>query len=544
MANRLEFSSSIDSSGYARGIRDMEVMSATAGNRMATALNGTTAGYRMGQGSAAGMGGRGGVIGETVVLFREMGRGNYSRIPGSITILAQRMGVLKYFMDGTAEASIKFAQATELAALRAQNLAKWAAEEAAATRLAYEAKDSDVIVTLAQVDADEAAAVAARVNAEAMREQAAAANLAAASAKAGVGPLGILTGILIGLAAGFYAAYKQSKALIDKLSGFKVPDFEPKYIPQHLQAVNRITEEWKAIGKEVESVTEKYNSVSEAAKRTANETKTQYEHLRRMNDLSNSTDKDKAARRLEIDNAERQVELANKIKEQADLVREGNAAQARADGITVTSKERDENIIERNKAMYDAANEAAKKIEESKMEGTFGMNGRDIFRAYNIATDSGVSTSDLDAAEKQVFEDRAKWKKAYETSIDQMAANDETRKTQEQLTKKAGESLAEASKTSLEIVEMRKANAIAGQNESEESASKLAQRTVRSGSIGGSSDSLVKVGNFLGSARGQIETLAAEHVRIARETLGHIKTIARNTAPRSAPPGEHHYPIH
>jgi len=40
-----------------------------------------------------------GAIGELIVIFREIGRGNWSRVPGSISILAQRMGVLRYVLN-------------------------------------------------------------------------------------------------------------------------------------------------------------------------------------------------------------------------------------------------------------------------------------------------------------------------------------------------------------------------------------------------------------------------------------------------------------
>lgn len=50
-----------------------------------------------------------------------------------------------------------------------------------------------------------------------------------------------------------------------------------------------------------------------------------------------------------------------------------------------------------------------------------------------------------------------------------------------------------------------------------------AKKSVGRGLPGG--DSLVSAGNFLGTARSGIENLAAEHVRIAREQLGHLRSI-------------------
>lgn len=57
------------------------------------------------------------------------------------------------------------------------------------------------------------------------------------------------------------------------------------------------------------------------------------------------------------------------------------------------------------------------------------------------------------------------------------------------------------------------------------------------------SDALVRVGNFLGSGRGQIESIAIEHVKIARQQLSALHSIATNTA-KAKTPGENHYPVH
>lgn len=59
-------------------------------------------------------------------------------------------------------------------------------------------------------------------------------------------------------------------------------------------------------------------------------------------------------------------------------------------------------------------------------------------------------------------------------------------------------------------------------------------------------DALVRTGNFLGSAKGQIDNLAVEANRLARQQLAGINQIARNTLPlsRSKPPGSSEYPTH
>src|SRR6266516_566507 len=40
-----------------------------------------------------------GAIRETLVLLREIGRGNWSRVPGSFSILVQQLGLLRFLMN-------------------------------------------------------------------------------------------------------------------------------------------------------------------------------------------------------------------------------------------------------------------------------------------------------------------------------------------------------------------------------------------------------------------------------------------------------------
>ena len=96
-------------------------------------------------------------------------------------------------------------------------------------------------------------------------------------------------------------------------------------------------------------------------------------------------------------------------------------------------------------------------------------DGRDIFRAYNAATDSGVSTDDLNKAEDQVMKDRATYKKSYEESVDRAHDNDVIRAPAEDAAKEAGAAFTKAATIGLEIPEMEKNNKQAGADESAES---------------------------------------------------------------------------
>lgn len=64
-------------------------------------------------------------------------------------------------------------------------------------------------------------------------------------------------------------------------------------------------------------------------------------------------------------------------------------------------------------------------------------------------------------------------------------------------------------------------------------------------------DSLISTGNFLGTAKGKIESIqqktneiAQKHLEATKQMHLTIKTIANNTRPRVGPPGENHYPTH
>lgn len=215
-----------ESNQLAAEFKRIEAMAAVSGRNIQSNVAGTTAGFSTGVGSLQGHGGRGGVIGETVVLLRELGRGNYARVPGSLSILGQRMGLLKYLIKDNAIAAQELTLAMEKQALRAANVAKWTTAEAVAARAAYEAEGTNVVISLAEVDAKEAAAVSARVHAEAMTEEAAASRAAGAAAGFSLGPIGWLAIALAALGAAAWFTFKHFRNLateVKNLAGLMNP---------------------------------------------------------------------------------------------------------------------------------------------------------------------------------------------------------------------------------------------------------------------------------------------------------------------------------
>lgn len=162
-------------------------------------------------------GGRGGIISEIAVIGHEMlqGRG-FARVLGSISILAQRLGLLGTVVKSTA--------ATEIAAAFAQNelagsMARTAitAEEKAASELAAaEATGLGAAASEAAASASLAEAAGAREAAVAQTAKAgaavAAAEMAAATATVSLGPIGWL---LIAVVAVVGSIFLLSRALRD-----------------------------------------------------------------------------------------------------------------------------------------------------------------------------------------------------------------------------------------------------------------------------------------------------------------------------------------
>ena len=119
-------------------------------------------------------GGQGGVISEVAVIGHELlqGRGS-GRILGSISILAQRLGLLGKLVKSTAQAEIQLAFAEN--------------EKAGAMARAAIATEADVTATLAEKEAAIAASLAQNKLAKATTETA---EMASATAKVTLGPLG------------------------------------------------------------------------------------------------------------------------------------------------------------------------------------------------------------------------------------------------------------------------------------------------------------------------------------------------------------------
>lgn len=424
-----------------------------------------------------GHGGTSGIVSETLVLIRELSRGNFTRVPGSITILAQRMGILKLIIKDTADGANILADAWAKEAEKAGLAALASTRKAQASTVALYALGGETDANLAAAVADEEKAAAdimvakaTQTKAIASSEAAAAANAEAGATRAAVGPMGIALGIIVAIGAGAYAASKLVKYLTDELSGLKPADFQPDYIAKHLQKANQPAELQKDINREIQKTVDLYNSASAAAARVSEATKTHFDHQRKINELNKERDlagvKDPATRaKIEAEYAQKTInlrkqeqnqELANMYQEQFGLKQEGTIKQQQANAIDVNSKEHDDNLTRQRKAEADAAQKYLDDVEKSKNNK---FTQRNIMRAYNAVALSGVSGNDLDAAEKANRTEAGRRLQAYRDQVDKSAANDELRKRKEELGKTAGQSLSQATVLGLKIGDTQKANA-------------------------------------------------------------------------------------
>lgn len=480
--------------------------------------------------------GTAGIVNESLVLIREMSAGNFNRAPGSLSILLQRMGLLKLILKDTAAVSGVLASAWAEQAAKASIAAVAATRKAAASTAALYAEGGETEATLAAAIADEQKAASSILNAQATQakavasaEAAAAANAESVATKAAIGPLGIVVGILAALAAGVYAAYKLTGFLVDKLTGLKVPDFNADYIAKQLQAINQSLEGQKDITREVLKTVDAYNSAAEAAKRVAETTKDHFDHLLKMNDLQKraalagdntpakriATEKKFADQEAKIRADRRREEMFDKGVELANLKSESDAKKRAADAIAVGSSEHDANVVSVAKARADAARQYL--VESAKPKTAKER----YYEFHNSASDSGVSKKDLEEAENQKRQQAVHSIQAYRSAVDQKASNDELRRRKEELTKGAGTSAAAAAKLSLEMSDRAKTNERTAKEEAEESAAKIAVEAVRKqkGSGGGFDITAnQRIGAFIGGASNPL-------LDVQRRTLHHVASI-------------------
>jgi len=237
---------------------------------LATVARGAGAGVSQGGNHGGGISG---IIRESLVIVREFFRGNFSRMAGSVTLLAQYMGLLGKVVKSTASEAVaasvavtKLSQSMAAAALAAEAKAVASAQAALA-----EGADAAAAQALAAADAE--SATAARAAALAQEAKAAAmaqaAEISMASALVTIGPIGwvaaallVLGAAIVGVIWHFHTLAVRAKNTADMLGPLKKSFKDEADTLRENSKIHQEYLDWlKKIGQESESLPDKLDKL-------------------------------------------------------------------------------------------------------------------------------------------------------------------------------------------------------------------------------------------------------------------------------------------
>ena len=547
MANQIQFGVGVNATGFEAGMRDIEQIAGLSGARMNSALSG---GFMSHGGPGGGISGS---IRESLVIVREWGRGNFTRMPGSIILLSQYLGGLNLLIKNSASESIKSALAERRLAQELGIVAVQAEEKAVASGAAVVAGMADTDTAMIEAVADAKLADAAKAAALAQDAKAASAERAAKiqlfSAKTGLTAFGWigLALIAVGAAAYFTIRYFHNLAIAEKNTADLTDNTTRSFVDQAKQlksAAEAHQEYIDWLKKVAESERGAKDAIEEGLKALREKA-----HLERELASAKGASHvalaamDLAQLKAESEYLEKST-TALKAKIEADKA-EGSAAETRKQQFM--GDEEGPNTAGALKAANDKAEEAAavlRAVEEAMKTKTFGTGkflpnpggfgyGPEYMRP---ATDEDVLRVKVGTKEYSLSLREAIDKHREEASeVERLASIEkeinDTLSTKKALTEKDVERLNRLESEKGEIETKMGLAGTAAQTAAIEDAKKGMGKS-------GASDSLVKVGNFLGSSRGQIETLQQETNRLHREGNRSLARIESNTR-RRAGEGSH-----
>ncbi len=560
MANQLQFSTYLNPAGFARGIRDMEMLAGQAGGRISSGLSG---GFGHGGGDGGGISG---IIRESLVLIREFGRGNYTRMPGSATLLAQYLGGLSLLYTSTATAAVAFAAAEAKASTAMAANAAVAYDKAIASEAAAYAAGLNDAALIAEADAAAANATAMAADAVALNAKAAASGRAAAQA---------LSSATITITAFGWIAIAAAAVAV------------PLYLV------------WRHFSK-INEEKEKFIKATDATARIfSDEAKAAEEDAKAHAELESWLKKELDDRKSLLDVTERRLkQLRDEATAQRELARARGESNAKINAMEIGQLEKEKQLLEaaqaRAKVELDSAKKAFQTAESNfttnptmrTADGTVDLHGaqrakesaaKTIDEIYDSINSNRALTSLVETGKKAggnaplpMADHTGFWKAIMGdqatpagTTIDQGIAMARSFLGSTEAVNKFGVTLQSATDTfnknaglvdvltkeqerlkdAVEDGKMsvKDANAewkkftdqLNGVNDElgikkglgAQAAKAEDAKTLAKGF--GHSDSLVSVGNFLGTARSGVETLASEHVRIARKSLQHLESMDR-----------------
>jgi len=436
------------------------------------------------------------IMRETLTVFRELGRGNFTRVPGSLSILAQYLGIVKLLTKDTAIAEEIAAAAADKAADANLRAAYASAKKSQASMDAFYAAKGEATAEFELAAADEQLAMADLTVAKASAAKAASMKEAATVARAMAGPsklafsgAAVALGVIAALGAGLYAAKKISTALVEELSPVlsTLSGSDIERIPLREQKAGRRAEFERQVTYELQKQKELYLSSAKAAERLQELTSMRFEHAKKANDLDKDfemararTDYQRyqisekyAQRDIDLETQRRNEIIQNKKKEMSQSAAEAESkkAQALELGKTTPSRKNDEEALRVAKAKADAAQEYVDEYRKIHGSPTWGQGDPnmnigitpvigsilsgdvnasrywyDVKRGANMAAiGSGVSTAEFDKAAEDKLKTSQEQIKYYRDLATSVSYRDVKRERIENL-QKQGEDAAKISK--------------------------------------------------------------------------------------------------
>jgi hypothetical protein len=339
------------------------------------------------------------IMRETLTVFRELGRGNLTRIPGSLSILAQYLGIIKFLTKDTAIAEEIAAAAADKEADATLRAAYASAKKSQASMEVFYAAKGEATAEFELAAADEQLAMAdltvakaAQAKAASMREAATVARAMAGPSKMAFSGAAVALGVIAALVAGLYAAKKISTALVGQLSPvlstMSASDIER--IPLREQKAGRRAEFERQVTYELQKQRELYLSSAKAAERLQELTAMRFEHSKKANDLDKDfemararTDYQRyqisekyAQKDIDLETQRRNEIIQNKKNEMAQAAAEAQSkkSQALELGKTTPSKKDDEEALRVAKAKADAAQKYVDEYRKIHGSPAFGQN--------------------------------------------------------------------------------------------------------------------------------------------------------------------------
>lgn len=346
----------------------------------------------LGHGGGPG-GGLSGIMRETLVIIRELGRGNLTRVPGSVTLLAQYLGILGKLVKSTAADAVVAAAGEDRLAASMARSALAAEAKASAARRAAAAETVDIEAANALVAANERLALSAREAAVAQAAKATAAQTAAkietAAASVTISPLGWAAAAVVALGAAAFFTWRHFHTLaVESRNLASLLDPLKKKFSEQADALRDDAKEHQAfldflkkVGAEAETLPEKLERIIKAMREEA---KAEQE-LARLRGATNLQ-----VERMEEAELAAELEMATRMKLQAQSDAESARIAAEEADKAFTSNPSEGGIdLKGAQRVAKNAGELVDAIQDA-MESSFGMAEIGRIREAGKKTPGGI----------------------------------------------------------------------------------------------------------------------------------------------------------